>query len=343
MKIRVQQAREQPQALRVLYDLYRTSLPRCKQELLSPSLPAPLMTTPGAICFEDDVPVAALLWQEHTQGIVMAEFYAESMKASAESVETLISEFLRLTASARARYFELWTAERAHVPLVLAAKGFESLQRELVALTRPIYCAARWNEFRFLSLRNFGVSESAVGVMAELLHEAYQETDDAAFYQEYGHLGMCRDYLSRVLNSPLCDARSCWLAWSPSTNKLAGIALCYIWPRVATLYLEQLAVHPSFRRKGLGRALLASVCSPLSDGSIRRVLLTISTRNKPAHQLCRSAEAASLHSETAFVLKTPAQDAKMPTLVDTIDGIRLPRANDTNLSDSRRKKPERQR
>jgi ribosomal protein S18 acetylase RimI-like enzyme len=98
----------------------------------------------------------------------------------------------------------------------------------------------------------------------------------------------------------LCDLRNSWLAWSPSANKLAGVALSYIWPGASALYLEQLVVHPTFRGKGLGRALLSSVCGPLSDGSVQKVVLTVSTDNHPASAFIKSSGAQPIHSEFAF-------------------------------------------
>lgn len=300
----IREAGEEQAALHALYDVYRNSLPRYKQDVVAPALPLPLLNLPGLICFEAGQPVAGLLWKEYSGSIVVAEFYAESPKASRGSIEKLVAAFTSATASARARYFELWTSDQAKVPQVLLAKGFQNLPKKLLALREPVYSPARWNEFRFLSLRNFDLSPSSLQVMARLIHETYVDTTDGTFYDEYRHLDTCLAYVSRVLESPLCDYRNSWLAWSPFANKLAGIALCYIWPRTSVLYLEQLAVHPSFRRKGLGRALLSSVCSPLAEGAIGQVLLTISRDNLPAFQLCQAAKVEVLHQELAFVLRS---------------------------------------
>lgn len=302
-QIQIRAASEELAAMRCLYADYLESLPRGKRELPAPTLPSDLAVNPGLICFEDERPTAALLWRTPADGIVMAEFYAESPKASEAGIERLLAEFLRANGKARARYFELWTAEEARMPAELRTKGFETLPRRLLAMSRPVPGPPLWNEFRFLPLRNFEVSPASLQSLGSLLHEGYKGTSDGAFYDEYRQVETCTGYVSRVLRSPLCDLRNSWLAWSPSANQLAGVALCYIWPRARTLYLEQLVIHPTFRRRGLGRALLSSVCSPLAEGLLQRVLLTVSSGNQPAEGLFRAAQAETVSGETAFVLR----------------------------------------
>jgi ribosomal protein S18 acetylase RimI-like enzyme len=297
----IRDARGEAAALHALYQACVKALPRCKQELVAHAMPHQLLTNPGLVCFQDTLPVAALLWRTTDAGVVTAEFYGESHGAAKEAVEVLVQAFLAATQSARARYFELWTPQDSKVLQVIRGEGFQPLDRQLLSISKPITSPALWNQFRFLSLRNFRASDC--NTIARLIQEAYAGTADGLFYEEYQRPETCGAYVTRIINSPLCDLRNSWLAWSPSANKLAGIALSYIWPRASALYLEQLVVHPLFRGKGLGRALLSSVCGSLAEGSIEKVIVTVSKDNHPGLALLRSAGAEQIHSEVAFVHK----------------------------------------
>jgi ribosomal protein S18 acetylase RimI-like enzyme len=299
---RIEEAQAVPESLRQLYEVYKASLPRCKQALVGQIMPAQLLEFPGLVCFDGDSPIASVLWKETVPRIVVAEFYAESPRAPIKAVEILFGKFLSRTSRARARYFELWKSPRAHVQDVLVEKGFQPLARQLLAFRKPVTSSVRWNEFRFVSLRNFG-DPTGAHTLANFLHEAYRGTLDGEFYEEYKDLRHCQNYVARVLSSPFCDFQNSWLAWSPQANKMAGLALCYIWPGARGLYLEQLAVHPSFRRKGLGQVLLSRVSSALRDGTLTRILATISRENAPATRLYHSAGAEVLDNEVAFVKK----------------------------------------
>jgi ribosomal protein S18 acetylase RimI-like enzyme len=331
---RLQDAHEVPDVLRRLYDVYRKSLSDCKQALVGPVMPSQLLECPGVVAFQGDSPVAALVWKENEPGIVTSEFYAETPRASRNAVDALLGKFLSKTAKARARYFELWKSPDAQVEDVLAEKGFQPLQRQLVACRKPIPSSVRWNEFRFVSLRNFGYALIGPHSLAAFLHEAYRGTVDREFYEEYNDLRHCQNYLSRVLSSPYCDFQNSWLAWSPHANRVAGLALCYIWPGARGLYLEQLAVHPSFRRKGLGHVLLSRVASSLLGGALTRILATISTANLAAIRLYQSAGAELIENETAFVKKEPSigADATLEPATVSADGFEaLPRSHSPAL------------
>jgi ribosomal protein S18 acetylase RimI-like enzyme len=305
----IRDARGETAALNALYQAYLKALPHCKQRLVANAIPPQLLSTSGQICFQDASPMAALLWRTTEEGIAMAEFYAECRGVTKEAVQALARGFMSSTQSTRAQYFELWTPENAKVLEVLREEGFEQFQRQLLSISKPLRSPALWNQFRFLSLRNFGTSPAGCQTIAKLLQEAYTGTGDGSFYEEYQRPEMCQAYVARVLNSPFCDVRNSWLAWSPSANRLAGIALSYIWPRASALYLEQLVVHPLFRGKGLGRALLSAVCGPLSDGAVQQIILTVSKNNQPALGLLRAAETEAIHSELAFVHKQTARSS----------------------------------
>jgi ribosomal protein S18 acetylase RimI-like enzyme len=309
-------------ALHSLYLAYVKSLPRSKQGLVAHTIPNQLLTHPGLVCFEDSSPTAALLWRITGEGVATAEFYGESRRATKEAVRGLLRGFLAATPLATARYFELWTPQNAKMLQVIREEGFESLQRQLLGITKPVTSPALWNQFRFHSLRNFRAS--GCNTIARFLQEGYAGTADGQFYEEYQKPETCGAYVTRVINSPLCDLRNSWLAWSPSANKLAGVALSYIWPRSSALYLEQLVVHPLFRGKGLGRALLSSVCGALAEGSIQRVIVTVSKDNHAGLALARSAGAEQMESEIAFVKKQPGAGTGSEVSMGRTGGVKSP-------------------
>jgi ribosomal protein S18 acetylase RimI-like enzyme len=305
---RSQDAREVPGAIRRLYQDYRESLPKFKQTLVSPIMPAHLLEYPGLVCLQGDSPVASISWREAVPGIVSAEFYAENPRASIKAVEFLIGKFLARTSRAASLYFELWTSPHSRVHQVLCEKKFQPLKRQLLAFRKPVNSAARWNEFRFVSLRNFRDSLGGTQSLAAFLHEAYRGTVDCEFYDEYRDLCHCQSYLARVLASPYCDFQNSWIAWSPQANKVAGLALCYLWPGARGLYLEQLAVHPSFRRKGLGQVLFSRVSSALNESALTRIIATVSIHNQPAIRLYQAAGADVVDLEIAYVRKAPSTE-----------------------------------
>ncbi len=318
---------ETPDALRKIYRAYRVSLPKFKQGLVGPTMPSHMLECPGLVCFQNDLPACALLWKEVTPGIFTTEFYAEPPSGCHEAVELLLAQYLKLTERATARYFELWTPSHAAIGGKLIEHGFRELKRQLRSLEKPMDSAARWNEFRFISLRNLGCGASGIQALANFLHEAYQGTSDSEFYDEYKDREQCQKYLSRVLASPYCDFQNSWVAWSPQANTAAGLALCYIWPGARGLYLEQLAVHPSFRRKGLAKVLLSRVSSALLDGSLTRILTTVSANNFPALRLYDSVGAYVLDDERAFVRKSPTDE-----IYPNQEGTTLSAAREEELS-----------
>ncbi|HUR45657.1 MAG TPA: GNAT family N-acetyltransferase [Candidatus Saccharimonadales bacterium] len=250
-----------------------------------------------------------------------AEFYAEMPQASGEAVEMLLAEFVKRTKEAAARYFELWTPAHAQIGGMLVAHGFAGFRRQLRSLERPMESAPRWNDFRFISLRNLGSGNTGIQGLATFLHEAYLGSADGDFYEEYKDCQQCQRYLSRVLASPYCDFQNSWIAWSPQANTAAGLALCYIWPGARGLYLEQLAVHPTFRGKGLAKVLLSRVSSALLDGSLTRILSTVSANNSAGIRLYESVGAHVLDYETAYVKKSPTSET-YPNQQDTTSSTR---------------------
>lgn len=65
----------------------------------------------------------------------------------------------------------------------------------------------------------------------------------------------------------------------------AGFAL--IWTIADELHLVNFAVHPSFRRRGVGRALLEEVFRGARERGLRRVTLEVRESNEAARELYR--------------------------------------------------------
>ncbi len=302
-------SRECPKALPHLYELYRASLPPCKQAFVAPHMPADLLAKDGLVCFQDDEPIAALLWRldrEMPFSLSSVDFYAESPVASFESIQLLFDAFLARNCANQVIHFELWTPPQARIHQVLLQRGFERIERKLLSLSQPALDASEFDDIHLVSLSEFHLIPTRLAKLGEVLCQAYAETVDGRFYEHYRTPASCRAYLSQVVNSPWCNTRHSWLACSAHANTIIGAALCHSWPRARTLFLEQLFIDPQHRGRGVGKRLFSQVTRALAQGGVRNLVWTVSEANHPALALYQSFGAAELDAEIAYI-KTVAK------------------------------------
>ena len=88
-----------PADLQSLFRIYRASLPEFKQALVSDAVLKRPTVFPGLVGYEDGEPAVALLWRflDPRKEIVTVDFYVESPRASAETVQNIIAGFMEKT------------------------------------------------------------------------------------------------------------------------------------------------------------------------------------------------------------------------------------------------------
>ena len=289
-------------AMERLYQEFREGLPDSKRKYTPVRLPPTLAAPPGLLCFEKAEPVAALYWHAHEaeNGFILPRFYAESSRASIQALQLLMDEFLARTAAASVHHFELWTRPEARVHAILEQAGFDSLRRELLLFTKPIPAPDDPADCQLTALQDCRLDINDLDDLAQALHRIYRDTPDGAFYHQFSSPACCRAYLDRVLNSPLCDVRNSWLAWSLPDHRIAGMLLCHHWPIGRSIYVEQLGVVPEFRGRRLATTLLGRVARALENACAQGVLLTVTSANKVARRLYYQLGADLLDHERAY-------------------------------------------
>ena len=107
----------------------------------------------------------------------------------------------------------------------------------------------------------YWVAEDDEGRVVGLVHLALTQTADSGFYE--------------VVRRELGTLRASW-----ATMVLSLLA----YPRLAPdeAYVEELAVHPSARRRGLARGLLAACADEAASRGKRRLTLWVGAHNDPA-------------------------------------------------------------
>jgi ribosomal protein S18 acetylase RimI-like enzyme len=97
-----------------------------------------------------------------------------------------------------------------------------------------------------------------------------------------GHL---QRFFHTSLNASLGEVQGCSAAGSQSTV-VAGYAL--VGAEGKTGYLQRLAVHPAFARRGIGTQLVVESIASCRQKGVRRIWVNTAARNKPAIRLYRS-------------------------------------------------------
>ncbi|EEF63073.1 GNAT family N-acetyltransferase [Pedosphaera parvula] len=301
----IRDSREVPDALRQLYESYRASLPPFKQEFVGKAFPSLLLAGSGIICFQNNLPAAALTWNVSptVPGLVTAEFYFEQTWAAGNAVELLIAEYLKAVPQSNSHCVELWISPGAKIHQVLLGEGFQQMERQLLELTSKAPEASCPQGVNFIRLDNFHITPASLQELSELLFKAYWNTVDGVFFEHYRTPAFCQQYVSKFVESPYCDVRNSWIACLGADNRAVGMALGCVWPKARALYLEQLAVHPSFCGHGFGRELFRRFSSVIGAGGARRIILTVSKDNSIPSTMYRSMGARFLDMEIAYFKK----------------------------------------
>jgi GNAT superfamily N-acetyltransferase len=118
-------------------------------------------------------------------------------------------------------------------------------------------------------------SEHAPGVRALLA---------LAYAQGGGSVVPFSEWWSALSNDAEFDAALCFLA-QDLTGRIIGVAQCW-----STAFVKDLAVHPHWRRRGLGRALLLHAFAVFKERNAGAVYLKVEAGNTAAIALYESVD-----------------------------------------------------
>jgi ribosomal protein S18 acetylase RimI-like enzyme len=126
--------------------------------------------------------------------------------------------------------------------------------------------------------------------------------DDQAFSANPDYLPQSYDaFVAEHLREEVLDSELSVVA--RRDGRIVGMALCRRWPDVGGI-IDLLAVSPSERRRGLGRALLLRTFAIFAEAGCDSALLDVASDNPPALALYESAGMRAVHR--TVVLEKPA-------------------------------------
>jgi len=111
------------------------------------------------------------------------------------------------------------------------------------------------------------------------------EAEDEAFAEHWGHAEPSEEDYAKWLADDREFAPGLWkVAWDAATGEIAGSAWCHIAAEEAPpgrriLEIDSLAVRRPWRRRGLGRALLARALSQVAPLGLEGARLVVDTEN----------------------------------------------------------------
>lgn len=114
--------------------------------------------------------------------------------------------------------------------------------------------------------------------LAQLLLDAYGGTIDDEGEDLDDALGAVDDYLGRIVREhSIVHARDGAL-----------LAVCFVVEVGGRHYVDPIAVHPSLKGRGVGRALVATTLASLASAGVTEVGATITDGNTPSERLFAS-------------------------------------------------------
>ncbi len=193
----------------------------------------------------------------------------------------LLNRLVALARSRGVRYLDVPV-----VPRVTAA---------VALLTRAGFKRARdWQEMVWVGQEPPPVPEPLLGIRLRTYQPGQDEAawialDAAAFTGHWGAAPLTSDDVVAITRRPDFDPAGLWFA--EADGKLVGQALARYNPSGPTLrgmpvgQIEDVAVLPDYRGRGIGRALLLAAMGYLWNRGCRVIELTVDTANADAHRL----------------------------------------------------------
>ncbi len=141
---------------------------------------------------------------------------------------------------------------------------------------------------------------------AELIYECYARHADAKINDKYRTLHGSLRFLHNIVRFPGCgvfDGNFSWMLRNRHNGALVGMVLC---SRVASdvVHVTQLCIAQAYRKRGLGRVLLARSAEVLRRAGCEAITLTVTEVNVPAVRLYEGFGFRLRHRFDAMALDT---------------------------------------
>ena len=207
----------------------------------------------------------------------------------ASPVRALLESILDAPEAAGARELTcLLYPAPANVLSALARRRFDL--QALHYLTRPAGAGAEGAAApEAVSIRRW-TDDDAVACV-RILARAYGRSQSGRGLAPNGTIDEWAHYLRQVLRTPACGTlvpRASYVAEERDTGAIVGFVLATAVGQ-ETAHVAQLAVDPSWMRRGIGRALLAACGKAASSGGFRTTTLLVGGENDAASRLYASA------------------------------------------------------
>jgi ribosomal protein S18 acetylase RimI-like enzyme len=140
----------------------------------------------------------------------------------------------------------------------------------------------------------------------ELIYACYVGHTDAQINDQYRSLHGSLRFLHNIVRFPGCgvfEASHSWMLRERRSGVLVGMVLCSrVSPDVA--HVTQLCIAPTYRGRGLGRALLDRSAERLLTAGFKAITLTVTEANREAVRLYRQFGFSLRHRFDAMALDT---------------------------------------
>lgn len=146
-------------------------------------------------------------------------------------------------------------------------------------------------------------SEDDAVSSVRLLARAYAGSPGARAFAARGTLEEWAHYLAQIIKTPNCGRflpQASLSVQHPADDRLRGVVLTTSLQR-DTAHIAQLAVDPTYRRRGLARALVLEAAARAAAAGCWRLTLLVAEENTPARDLYAS---LGFEEHSAFVYAT---------------------------------------
>ncbi len=196
---------------------------------------------------------------------------------------------------------QLPAADQEILTEVLGEYGFRSFPR--IFMSRELPGDPRWEIPPDHEIQTWGPSQ--LGPSSELLEMAYRDKVDRHIHVQYASVSGCQQFLSDLLRHPGCgifDPRISLATIHRPTGRLSAFLIgSRVSPRMA--HLPQVAVHPDFNGRGIGRSLMAEFMHRSESAGYQSISLNVTETNEHALRLYRGIGLRDSYRFNAFQIQ----------------------------------------
>ena len=187
--------------------------------------------------------------------------------------------------------------DQPDIRTAFAARGIQPIARQNMQLSQLAFRAdqsvpALPNEFRIAPWwpePGVSIPDGHLDALSDLILVAYHGTLDEKLYPGMNTRAGLRQFFENILydkHSAFDHEASRIIYTTDSTEKMVGQIFCSQ-TRARHIFVLEFAIHPAYRRQGLGRILLMNAIRTAADRGLAGVQLGV-TMDNPARQLYES-------------------------------------------------------